>query len=281
MDNFKEQKKTFVPRFFLFFMSASIFASFVAVAASFVSLYFVIIIRDNNAQTNLINLDGTLKFLQQSVDQTQLQTLGLDLSVLITKNQTYTDCLTNTSTACSQLTRSIQQVQGNLTSVKTIQNINTLYITTNTSCSTGILTLQTKIATVSANSTTNQVVQQGTFQVSLDGLYNTTSSYLIQRLNMNTFSLFYNIYKSGWSLLGLPGMYTPGVLVFSEFNPTISGCNNYTVSLGKRTLLEFQSFGGLFGSVERFCDNDRLVFYGTGISLNGTVLSQSQDIVNL
>jgi hypothetical protein len=252
-------------------MSASLFGSFVALAVSFISLYFVITIRDNNAQSNFVALERSLRQLESDVSQTQSN--SIDLASLIGKNQTYNNCLSNTSNTCSQLTKDIQYTQNNLTYIKTLENINMLYLMTNLSCSIGITTLQTKIAGVSANSNTNQVVQQGTFQITLDGIYNTSSTYLIQKLNMNGFQLYYTIYKGGWPI---PPPFSPSLLVFHNFVPPISGCNDGSISLGKRTLLEFQSFGGAFGSVERFCDNDRLVFYGTG-----GVFNQSIDFIKI
>jgi hypothetical protein len=137
---------------------------------------------------------------------------------------------------------------------------------TNLSCSIGVTTLQTKIAAVSANSNMNQVVQQGTFQINVD-LYTTSSSYTIQKMNMNGFELYYTIYHGGWTP---PPPSVPSLMVFHTFVPSISGCSNNTISLGRRPLVEFQTFGGAFGSVERFCDNDRLVFYGSGGMFNQT-----------
>lgn len=251
-------------------MSASLFASFVAVSLSFVSLYFVVTIRDNNAQTNYNVLEGSLRQLQADVTQTQTQTTALDVALLITKNQTYNACLSNTSNTCSQLTRDIQYAQGNLTSVKTVENINTLYLATNISCSLGVSILQAKIAGVSANSNIIQVVQEGTFQISP---MNTNSTYSVQKMNLNQFELYYTIYRGGWTA----GMNATTTMTFYDFVPPLSGCANSTVSLGKKPLLEFQSFGGAFQSVERFCDNDRLVFYGNGVGL----VDSSKDFIKV
>lgn len=264
-------------------MSASLFASFISLILSIISLYFVITVRDLNAQTKLVKLQNTLSLLQEDVDQTQSQVPVTDgsLAGLIIKNQTYNLCLSNTSNTCSQLTTNIQLAQGNLTSVKTIENINNLYLITNASCINGINELQTRIAMVSANSNNTQLVQEGTFTVSLDDLYNTTSTYRIQKLVMNEFELVYTIYQPGWTLMGLP-IYSPVNLKFRDFIPPLS-VSMCSASLWKRALIEFQSNGftqdGLFIGAEMFCE--QLVFYANGASLSGTSLGQDQDLIFL
>ena len=248
----------------------SLLVSFITLTISFVSLYYVVTLRDNNAQSRFLALEGSLRLLETHVTQTETQATALNVPNLITKNQTYNSCLSNTSNTCSQLTNDIQYVQSNLTYIKTIENINTLYLITNLSCSIGVTALQTKIAMVSVNSNIIQVVQEGTFQISP---MNTSSTYSVQKMNLNQFELYYTIYRGGWT----PGMNATTTMTFYDFVPPLSDCANSVVSLGKRPLLEFQNFGGTFQSVERFCDNDRLVFYGNG----GGIIDSSKDFIKL
>jgi hypothetical protein len=241
-------------------------STYVSITGIYFSIAAIIIMgiyKNNNSFVQLQQLGHSVTQIQQQTNMitSNIASTNANLPILIQKNVTFNQCITNGNNLCSNLTTRYENDLSNINNVYTVSSLNNSYITKTTDCDNNINILKMMILMFNTGTANLPVlIQTGNVNVNI-GTDNVLALYEVYNLKLAQMELdIFYLVISPWSLSITSNLVNPMVR-YQTFTPAISSCTNVGISLGRHKVVQVQSslFSPSFVSgygYEMFCNGD-------------------------